>query len=110
MEIAPEGVLDPSAHLYDTTLYSMAGILALAVACNALIRPVHPRHHLPSEGEVGGGVGVEGGSSLGGGGRGERAYSTSVVPVRKSLPMMVKETDPFFEPVYPRERKWGPFD
>mmetsp|Transcript_7309 Transcript_7309/g.11015 ORF Transcript_7309/g.11015 Transcript_7309/m.11015 type:complete len:106 (+) Transcript_7309:818-1135(+) len=47
MEIAPDDVLDPSAHLYDTTLYSMAGLLTIAFTCNALIRPVNPIHHLP---------------------------------------------------------------
>jgi hypothetical protein len=47
MTIVPEGTLDPSVYLYDSTMYAMSAALALAVICNSLIRPVHPKHHLP---------------------------------------------------------------
>lgn len=46
MEIAPPGTEDPTAGLYNTTMYVMAGLLAVALVSNALMRPVHPRHHL----------------------------------------------------------------
>ena len=45
MEIAPASVIDPSPSVYDTTMYSISAILALAVLCNAALRPVtDPRH------------------------------------------------------------------
>jgi hypothetical protein len=31
--------------LYNTTMYAMAALLAVALLANLLIRPVHPRHH-----------------------------------------------------------------
>ncbi|CAD7922120.1 unnamed protein product [Amoebophrya sp. A25] len=40
LEIAPEGVIDPTPFLYDTTFYSISGILAVAAVSNALIRKV----------------------------------------------------------------------
>ncbi|MGE3773153.1 MAG: OFA family MFS transporter [Gammaproteobacteria bacterium] len=47
MEIAPAGTVDPTPSLYNTTMYLMAGLLALALVANALMRPVDSRHHLP---------------------------------------------------------------
>ena len=44
MEIAPAGTTDPTASLYNTTMYAMAGLLVIAFLANALIRPV-ARHH-----------------------------------------------------------------
>jgi MFS family permease len=46
MEIAPSGTIDPSATIYNSTMFVMAGLLAVALAANALIRPVDARHHL----------------------------------------------------------------
>ena len=49
MEVAPEGILNPTAGLYDTTMYLMAGLLGLALIANALVKPVHPKyHHYPA--------------------------------------------------------------
>jgi hypothetical protein len=45
MEIAPSGTIDPSANLYNTTMYVMAGLLTVALIANALVRPVDPRHY-----------------------------------------------------------------
>jgi MFS family permease len=45
MEIAPAGTIDPSANLYNTTMYVMAGLLTVALIANALVRPVDPRHY-----------------------------------------------------------------
>ena len=44
MEIAPPGTIDPTPHLYDTTMLAMASLLGIAVLCNLAIRPVHKRH------------------------------------------------------------------
>ena len=46
MEIAPPGTIDPTSSLYNVTMYLMAGLLAIALVCNALMRPVHPKHHM----------------------------------------------------------------
>ena len=46
MEIAPSGTVDPTASLYNTTMYLMAVILFVALIANALMRPVHPKHHM----------------------------------------------------------------
>jgi MFS family permease len=47
MEIAPPGTIDPTSSLYNMTMYLMAGLLLIALICNALMRPVASRHHLP---------------------------------------------------------------
>ena len=49
LEIAPPGTLDPTPGIYNTTMYSMGGILCCAVVCNALMGPVNPRHVMPVE-------------------------------------------------------------
>jgi hypothetical protein len=46
MEIVPPGTPDPTSSLYNTTMYLMAALLAVALVCNALMRPVHPKHHM----------------------------------------------------------------
>jgi len=46
MEIAPPGTLDPTSSLYNSTMFLMAALLAIALVSNAFMRPVHPRHHL----------------------------------------------------------------
>jgi MFS family permease len=47
LEIAPPGAVDPSSSLYNTTMYLMAALLAVALVANLLVRPVDPKHHLP---------------------------------------------------------------
>jgi MFS family permease len=49
LEIAPPGTLDPSSTLYNSTMYLMAGLLAVAFVANAMIRPVGERHHLKAD-------------------------------------------------------------
>lgn len=44
MAIAPPGTVDPTSSLYNTTMYLMAALLALALIANALMRPVSERH------------------------------------------------------------------
>lgn len=46
MEHVPEGTVNPSSTLYNSTMYVMAGLLAIALIANLLIRPVDPRHHI----------------------------------------------------------------
>lgn len=46
MELAPPGTIDPSATLYNSTMFVMAALLAIALAANALIRPVDASHYL----------------------------------------------------------------
>jgi len=46
MEIAPAGTVDPTPSLYNLTMYLMAGLLAIALVANALMRPVDAKHHM----------------------------------------------------------------
>eukprot|EP00048_Salpingoeca_helianthica_P020097 m.4800 g.4800 ORF g.4800 m.4800 type:complete len:672 (-) comp4393_c0_seq1:17-2032(-) len=46
MQVVPAGVPDPSPTLYNTTLYSMAALAAVAMLSNAAIRPVDPKHFM----------------------------------------------------------------
>lgn len=43
LELAPPGTPDPTATLYNGTMYLMAGLLAVGFVANALVRPVDPR-------------------------------------------------------------------
>jgi MFS family permease len=49
LALAPPGTADPSCTLYNSTMYLMAGLLVLAFAANALVRPVAVRHHIRDE-------------------------------------------------------------
>lgn len=46
MEIMPDGTIDPTPTLYNTTMYTMAGLLVIGLICNSLIKPVNKKHHL----------------------------------------------------------------
>ncbi|MBQ16740.1 MAG: MFS transporter [Planctomycetaceae bacterium] len=46
VDLLPPGTLDPRATLYNTTMYLMAALLAIALVANWAIRPVAARHHL----------------------------------------------------------------
>ncbi|MDA9655066.1 OFA family MFS transporter [Pelagibacteraceae bacterium] len=46
MEIAPEGTLDPTPSLYNTTMNAMAGLLIIAFFSNLLMKPVHSKHYV----------------------------------------------------------------
>ncbi|MEO3478002.1 OFA family MFS transporter [Phaeobacter sp. CAU 1743] len=50
MEIAPQGIVDPTPSLYNTTMYCMAALLIVAFFANLLIRPVGSHHHHPETG------------------------------------------------------------
>ena len=44
MEIAPHGTPDPTPGLYNTTMFVMASLLAVAFIANLMVRPVAERH------------------------------------------------------------------
>jgi MFS family permease len=46
MEIAPPGTPDPSSSLYNTTMYLMAGLLAIGLLANASVKPVSAKFHM----------------------------------------------------------------
>ncbi len=46
MAIAPPGTPDPTSGLYNSTMFLMAALLAVALLANAWIRPVAPRHYI----------------------------------------------------------------
>lgn len=46
MEIAPEGTIDPTSTLYNTTMFVMAGLLLLALLANLSIKPVNDKHYM----------------------------------------------------------------
>ena len=46
MEIAPLGTTDPTSSIYNSTMILMAMLLGIALAANALMRPVDSKHHL----------------------------------------------------------------
>lgn len=42
MAIMPPGTLDPTPHLYDTTMYSLGGLMCASVIAHGLVRPIKP--------------------------------------------------------------------
>lgn len=51
MDIAPEGTLDPSSQLYNSTMYLMSALLAVALLANLLVNPVDPTFHHKGDAE-----------------------------------------------------------
>jgi MFS family permease len=49
MELVPPGTPDPTSGLYNSTMVLMAVLLAIALVSNALMRPVHSRHHMADQ-------------------------------------------------------------
>lgn len=47
--IAPPGTEDPTASVYNSTMFLMAGLLLLALVANALVKPVDPSHHMAED-------------------------------------------------------------
>lgn len=39
MNIAPAGTIDPTPHLYDTTMYSLAGLAVVATLAHTSVTP-----------------------------------------------------------------------
>ena len=40
--LAPPGTIDPTPHLYDTTMYALSGLMAVAFVAQGLVRPLPP--------------------------------------------------------------------
>jgi hypothetical protein len=49
MEIAPEGTIDPTPSLYNTTMYCMAALLIIAFFSNLFMKPVDKSHHFTGD-------------------------------------------------------------
>ena len=45
-EIAPSGTIDPTATVYNSTMYLMAVLLGIALVANLLVRPVDSQDYL----------------------------------------------------------------
>jgi hypothetical protein len=52
MVLVPPGTLDPTPHLYDTTMYSMTVLMSLAVVAHALVKPVTGKTEAISERQI----------------------------------------------------------
>ena len=52
MQIAPHGTIDPTPNLYDTTLYSMGGIMFLAMLSNLAIKKVDLKKYMNNKSGV----------------------------------------------------------
>ena len=37
----PPGVLDPTPHIYDSTMYALSGLMAVAFVSHSLVRPMN---------------------------------------------------------------------
>ena len=46
MEVVPEGTIDPTPSLYNSTMYAMAGLLVIAFFSNLFMKPVDKKHHV----------------------------------------------------------------
>jgi hypothetical protein len=40
--LCPPGTIDPTPHLYDTTMYTLSGLMTVAVIAHGLVKPVTP--------------------------------------------------------------------
>ncbi len=49
MEIVPEGTIDPTPGLYNTTMYAMAALLVIAFFANLAIKPVASHHQIKED-------------------------------------------------------------
>jgi len=59
MEIAPAGTVDPTSSLYNTTMYAMAALLAIALVANKMVRPIHDKHYMETKDSGGTATGRE---------------------------------------------------
>jgi len=49
LEILPEGTVDPTPGLYNSTMYFMAGLLFVALILNLCMKPVDPKFYIKTE-------------------------------------------------------------
>ena len=48
MQIMPEGFSDPSPYFYDSSLYTMSGLMLIAALANVKVKPVDPKYSYPT--------------------------------------------------------------
>ena len=46
MEVVPDGTIDPTPSLYNSTMYAMAALLVIAFFSNLFMKPVDKKHHV----------------------------------------------------------------
>jgi len=49
LELAPRQLADPTPYLYNTAIYSMAGLMLVGAISHSLIRPVAAKHFVQDE-------------------------------------------------------------
>lgn len=49
MEVMPEGTVDPTPSLYNSTMFAMAALLVIAFFANLAVKPVDPKHHMAED-------------------------------------------------------------
>jgi MFS family permease len=49
MELVPPETVNPTSSLYNSTMFLMAGLLAVALIANLLVRPVKPQHFIAAD-------------------------------------------------------------
>ena len=49
MELAPPGTIDPSPFIYNSTLYTMAGLVSVAAMLHFMVKPVNTKYFDLSE-------------------------------------------------------------
>jgi hypothetical protein len=52
MDLMPAGTTDPTPYLYDSTMYTMAGLMGVAAISHAFVRPVNQKYYEPLEPEA----------------------------------------------------------
>ena len=40
LALAPPGTIDPTPHLYDSTMFALSGLMAVAVVAHGMVRPL----------------------------------------------------------------------
>ncbi len=48
--LCPPGTIDPTPHLYDTTMYTLSGMMALGAFAHNFVRPTKPKATITVEG------------------------------------------------------------
>ncbi len=49
--LCPPGTIDPTPHLYDTTMYTLSGMMALGCLAHSFVRPTTPKATITVEGK-----------------------------------------------------------
>ena len=48
--LCPPGTIDPTPHLYDTTMYTLSGLMAMGFAAHSFVKPTMPKATITVEG------------------------------------------------------------